>query len=86
MTIRLELANGNCEIFETDNYTISSLNDMHPMICKVDVFSNGKKIKTKKRFCVWWYKLITFKSQKVQEKLKKINEIKLNEDKDKSNS
>ena len=57
---------------------------MHPMICKVDVFSNGKKIKTKKRFCVWWYKLITFKSQKVQEKLKKINEIKLNEDKNNS--
>ena len=69
MTIRLELANGNCEIFESDNYTISRLNDMHPMICKVDVFSNGKKIKTKK---------------KVQEKLKKINEIKLNEDKNNS--
>ena len=84
MTIRVELANGNCEIFESDNYTISSLNDMHPMICKVDVFSNGKKIKTKKRFCVWWYKLVTFKSQKVQEKLKKINEIKLNEDKNNS--
>ena len=50
MTIRLELANGNCEIFESDNYTISSLNDMHPMICKVDVFSNGKKSKLKKDF------------------------------------
>ena len=46
MTIRLELANGNCEIFESDNYTISSLNDMHPMIGKVDVFSNGTDIKT----------------------------------------
>ena len=50
MTIRLELANGNCEIFESDNYTISKLNDMHPMICKVDVFSNGKKSKLKKDF------------------------------------
>lgn len=82
MTIRLELANGSYEMFETDNYVISKVNDMHPMICKVDVFSNGKKIKTKKRFNIWWYKLITFKSQKVQDKLKKLNEVKLNESKD----
>lgn len=82
MTIRLELANGSYEMFETDNYVIGKLNNMHPMICKVDVFSNGKKIKTRKRFCIWWYKLITFKSQKVQYKLKKLNEVKLNESKD----
>lgn len=82
MTIRLELANGSYEMFETDNYVIGKLNNMHPMICKVDVFSNGKKIKTRKRFCIWWYKLITFKSQKVQDKLKKLNEVKLNESKD----
>lgn len=82
MTIRLELANGSYEMFETDNYVIGRLNNMHPMICKVDVFSNGRKIKTKKRFCIWWYKLITFKSQKVQDELKKLNEVKLNESKD----
>ena len=82
MTIRLELANGNYEIFETDNYIVSRVNDMHPMICKVDVFSNGRKIKTKKRFNIQWYKLITFKSRKVQDKLKKLNEVKLNESKD----
>lgn len=82
MTIRLELANGSYEMFETDNYVIGKLNNMHPMICKVDVFSNGRKIKTKKRFCIWWYKLITFKSQKVQDELKKLNEVKLNESKD----
>lgn len=82
MTIRLELANGNYEIFETDNYIISRVEEMHPMICKVDVFSNGKKIKTRKRFYIWWYKLITFKSKKVQDKLKKLNEVKLNESKD----
>lgn len=82
MTIRLELANGSYEMFETDNYVIGKLDNMHPMICKVDVFSNGRKIKTKKRFCVWWYKLITFKSQKVQDELKKLNEVKLNESKD----
>ena len=61
-------------MFETDNYVIGKLDNMHPMICKVDVFSNGRKIKTKKRFCVWWYKLITFKSQKVQDELKKLKE------------
>lgn len=82
MTIRLELANGSYEMFETDNYVIGKLDNMHPMICKVDVFSNGRKIKTRKRFCVWWYKLITFKSQKVQDELKKLNEVKLNESKD----
>ena len=52
MTIRLELANRNCEIFETDNYTISRLNDMYPIICKVDVFLNGKKSKLKKILCL----------------------------------
>lgn len=82
MTIRLELANGSYEMFETDNYVIGKVKNMHPMICKVDVFSNGRKIKTRKRFCIWWYKLITFKSQKVQDKLKKLNEVKLNESKD----
>lgn len=50
MVIQLELANGCYEMFEIDNYVISKVNDMHPMICKVDVFSNGKKIKTKKDF------------------------------------
>ena len=82
MLVKLELANGNCEMFEVENYIVGKKIDMHPMICRVDVFSNDKKIKTRKRFCIWWYKLITFKSKKVQDKLLKLNEVKTDESKD----
>lgn len=52
MTVVLTLANGITETFETDKYVISSPKDFHPMICKVEVFDNGKKIASKKRRCV----------------------------------
>lgn len=72
MTIALDLANGNTETFTTENYVISRPKDFHPLICRVTVFDNGRRIARKKRPFSWWYKKFTFKSFKVQEKLKEL--------------
>ena len=74
MTVVLDLANGNTETFTTENYVISRPKDFHPIICRVTVFDNGRKIARRKRFCIWWYKRVTFNSFKVQEKLKELQE------------
>lgn len=74
MTVVLDLANGNTETFTTENYVISRPKDFHPMICRVTVFDNGRRIARRKRFCIWWYKKFTFNSFKVQEKLKALQQ------------
>lgn len=74
MTVVLDLANGNTETFTTENYVISRPKDFHPIICRVTVFDNGRRIARRKRFCIWWYKMVTFNSFKVQEKLKELQE------------
>ena len=58
MTVVLDLANGNTETFATENYVISRTKDFRPMICRVTVFDNGRRIARRKRFCIWWYKKI----------------------------
>lgn len=72
MTVVLDLANGNTETFTTENYVISRPKDFHPLICRVTVFDNGRRIARRKRPLSWWYKKFTFKSFKVQEKLKEL--------------
>mgnify|MGYP003422119518 CR=1 FL=1 len=74
MTVVLDLANGNTETFTTENYVISRPKDFHPMICRVTVFDNGRRIARKKRSFSWWYKMVTFNSFKVQEKLKALQQ------------
>ena len=76
MTIITELANGNTEVFESGNYLISRAKDFHPMILKVSIFADGKKIKTVSRRFKFFYKHFTFKSKKVQEELRKLSEQK----------
>ena len=73
MTVALDLTNGNTETFTTENYVISRTKDFHPMICRVTVFDNGRRIARRKRLFSWWYKKFTFNSFKVQEKLKELN-------------
>lgn len=72
MTIKTELADGTFEIFHNDNYKVSTIKDMHPVIVSVAVFDNGKCIFKKSRFLKWFYKKITFKSRKVQSRLEEI--------------
>ena len=73
MTVVLDLANGQTEIFETEKYVISKAKDFHPLICRVTVYDNGRRIARKKRPLSWWYKKVTFKSEYVQNKLKELN-------------
>ena len=72
MIVEIERADGEIEIFNTDNYRISKPKDFHPLICKVSVYDNGVKIKTVKRPFKFFYKHFTFKSAKVQERLKEL--------------
>lgn len=73
MTIKTNLADGTTEIFETNNYKISTIKDMHPMIIAVYVFSDGKLIKKVKRPLQFFYKHFIFKSYKIQSLLKELN-------------
>ena len=74
MIIKMILADGTLDVFETGNYKISKVKDFHPLICKVTVFSNnGKKIKSVKRPFSFFYKHFTFKSEKVQKELAELN-------------
>ena len=75
MIVKIELADGTFEIFESENYKISKAKDFHPLICKVDVFStNGVKIKSVKRAFKFFYKHFIFKTEKVQKILAEINQ------------
>lgn len=74
MTVMLELANGNTEIFKTENYIIGKIKDFHPMICKISIYDNGKKLKSVSRPFKFWYKHFTFKSEKIQEQLRKLEQ------------
>lgn len=70
MTVKIKLVNNEVEIFETNNYKISKTKEFNPFICKVTVYENGKKIFTRKRFSILFYKLFTFKTKRVQEIVK----------------
>lgn len=76
MVVKTELANGNFEVFETSNYVISKTKDFHPLLCKVSIYDNGKKIKSVSRPFKFFYKHFTFKSDKVQTILKNLEEQK----------
>ena len=76
MVVKTELANGNFEVFETSNYVISKPKDFHPLLCKVSIYDNGKKIKSVSRPFKFIYKHFIFKSEKVQTVLKNIEEQK----------
>lgn len=74
MIVKIELANDTTEIFETNNYVISRPKDFHPMICKVSVYDSGEKIKSVSRPFKFIYKHFIFKSEKVQDILRNIEE------------
>ena len=85
MTVVTELANGTSEVFETSNYVISKAKDFHPLICKVKIYTDGGVlIKSISRPFKFFYKHFTFKSMKVQTKLKELEIQKQMETVDKS--
>lgn len=74
MVVKTELVNGNFEVFESSNYVISKPKDFHPLLCKVSIYDNGKKIKSVSRPFKFIYKHFIFKSDKVQTILKNLEE------------
>lgn len=74
MVVKTELANGNFEVFETSNYVISKPKDFHPLLCKISIYDNGRKIKSVSRPFKFIYKHFIFKSEKVQTILKNLEE------------
>lgn len=81
MIIKIERADGQIEIYESGNYLITKIKDFHPIICKVTVYAEGKKIKNVKRPFCFIYKHFIFKSKKVQEHLKNLANQAKTEDK-----
>lgn len=79
MTVKLELANGETECYETNTYKISKVKDFHPMICKVELFDFGKKIKSVKRKSIFFYKHFVFKSAKIQKQLEELAKLEMEE-------
>lgn len=74
MIVKAELADGTTDIFQTDNYKISTLKDFHPMLCSVEIYSGTKRIKKISRRFKFFYKHFIFKSRKVQNKLAEIQQ------------
>lgn len=74
MIIKIERADGQTELYESGNYLISKIKEFHPIICKVTVYGNGKKIKSVARPFNFIYKHFIFKSKNVQEQLKNLAE------------
>lgn len=74
MTVRVELADGTTELFETAAYKISRARDFHPAICSVAVYDGNGLVARRKRPFVLFYKKITFRSKKVQDLLRRLNE------------
>lgn len=76
MIVKVKLANGNTEVFETQNYVIGSDKDFHPMIMQIEIYDSGKRIAVRRRKFGWWYKHFIFPTDYVQDKIKKLNEQK----------
>lgn len=74
MTVKVLDIDGNIECFESNGYRLGSIKEMHPRILEVRLFAGGKQIVRKSRFCRLVYKYILFKTKKVQDKLKAIEE------------
>lgn len=75
MIVKLELANGEFDLFETGNYKFSTIKDLHPMIVKATIYSGNKKLKSISRPFKFFYKHFTFKSEKVQKQLAEMNNV-----------
>jgi hypothetical protein len=76
MTVKVRLADGNTEIFETANYVIGSERDFHPMIMRIEVYECGKRIAVRQRRFGWWYRHFVYPTDYVQDKIRKLKEKK----------
>ena len=76
MTVKVKTAENNIECFETNEYIISPLESMNPLILSVEVYSGPRLIARRTRPFKWFYKHVTFKSRKVQAAVMEMRRIK----------
>lgn len=74
MTVKILTIENNIECFKSEKIVVSSIKDMNPLILSVWVYSGDKLICRRKRHFTWLYKHFTFKSKKVQDVLKQMEE------------
>lgn len=67
MVAKVELANGNVEFAEVNQYAIGT--ELHPAVVKITIYDNGKKICSKARKHIFIYKHFTFKTKAVQDQI-----------------
>lgn len=74
MTVKAKLVDGTFDIFTTEKYTVSTLENMHPAILEVEVFADcGKRLiklkrKHQKRYIKYEYKPLP-EEEKAEEKV-----------------
>lgn len=65
--VKLKLVNGNIEMFETENYVVSKVKEMHPDILDVKVYNaSGKLIAHRRRWRQRFYKKYLYKPVSVE--------------------
>jgi hypothetical protein len=65
--VKLKLVNGNIEMFETENYVVSKVKEMHPDILDVKVYTtSGKLIAHRRRWRQRFYKKYLYKPVSVE--------------------
>lgn len=79
MTVISKLVNGRMEVFECNGYKIGMTSEFHPLLVSVDIYSNGVKVAHRGRPLAFIYKHITFKTKRVRDRLKEIEEMEIRE-------
>ena len=70
MKVKVKRADGFVEVFETNNYTLTTAKALHPAILKAEVFAeNGKRIAYVKRPFSFIYKHFIFKPEMLNDLL-----------------
>ena len=71
MIAKVELANGNVEFAEVNQYAIGT--ELHPAVIRITVYDKGKKICSKTRKHSFIYKHFTFKTKEVQDQIEEFD-------------
>ena len=75
MTVKAKLVDGTFDIFTTEKYTVSILENMHPAILEVEVFADsGKRLmklkrKHQKHYIKYEYKPLPPEENQKEEKI-----------------
>lgn len=72
MFVKIVKVDNSVEVHDLKDFEVPPIRLIHPNIVKVEVFSEGKKIISRKRKNLWWYKHITYNSVEVQNAIRQV--------------